>query len=351
MTIRPTVSVVIPTFNAGAWIQETLESVFRQTYPHDRIELLVVDDGSLDDTVNLARLVMHDRTIRGQVIENAHNRGVSAIRNVGWKLARGQWLQFLDADDLLAPNKIELQMEHTTRVPNEVAVVYSNWQGLALHDGTWHPIGPIHEPYVDDHTVVRILQDQYFGYVGPALIRKSALAAIGGFDEDCSLAEDLDAMLRLAMTGSRFYKAACAAATYFYRATPDSLWQQGVTNVDTMRRRLAIFAGAEEFLRSQSTQGSIGEDAAEGLARRYAKWAEFYLERDPHSFRYIARRLTALGQTCPPDQSRNVRVLSSVIGWETALRFRSSYRRARVVLEPQWWKRSGRFLRQRPIPS
>jgi glycosyltransferase involved in cell wall biosynthesis len=336
MSMRPTVSAVIPTYNARAWVQETLESVFQQTYPHDRIELLVVDDGSLDDTASVARAVMKDRTIRGQIIENAYNQGVSAARNTGWRLARGEWLQFLDADDLLAPNKIKLQMECALQAPDDVAVVYSNWQDFARRDGTWRPIWPIHEPFVDDDPVVHILQDLRFGYVGPVLIRKSSLAAIGGFDEEYSLGEDLDVMLRLAMTGSRFQKAASEAPTYFYRETPDSLWHKGVASVDTMRKFLAIFTCVEEFLRSQSADGSIGEVGRKGLAKRYTKWADFYLERadfylerDPDSFRDIVRRLAALGQTRPPGQSRNLRVLSSVIGWEKALRFRSSYRRAR----------------------
>jgi glycosyltransferase involved in cell wall biosynthesis len=333
MTITPTVSVVIPTYNARAWVEETLESVFRQTYPHNQIELLVVDDDSLDDTVDVVRSAMQDRTIQGQLIVNAHNRGVSAARNAGWKLATGEWLQFLDADDLLAPTKIELQIECTSRVPGEVAVVYSNWQGIALRDGTWHPFGPMHEPFVDDNTVSRILQDQHFGYVGPALIRKSSLAAIGGFDEECRLGEDLDVMLRLAMSGGHFWKAAGEAATYFYRDTPDSLWHQGVTSVDAMRKLLAMFTCAEEFLRSRSTDGSISEAGRKGLVQRYTRWAEFYLERDPGTFTDIARRLAALGQTSPRDLSRNLRVLSSVLGWERAMRFRSSYRRAAGMLQ------------------
>ena len=99
-----------------------------------------------------------------------------------------------------------------------------------------------------------------------------------------------------------------------------------------MRRLLAIFTSAEEFLRSQTTDGIVCEDGRQALARRYGKWAEFYLERDPQSFRDIVRRLAALGQTCPPDQSRNIRALSRVIGWEKTLRFRSCYRRAGVLL-------------------
>src|SRR5262245_12674341 len=111
--MSPSVSVVVPAYNARAWITESLESVFGQTYPHSQIELIVVDDGSQDDTADVARAAMRDRSICGQVIQLGRNAGVSAARNSGWTLARGEWIQFLDADDLLAPSKIALQMAAT----------------------------------------------------------------------------------------------------------------------------------------------------------------------------------------------------------------------------------------------
>lgn len=111
--VSPLVSVVIPTFNSSAFILEALESVFAQTYP--AIEVLVVDDGSTDDTQEKLAEAVKDGRIRYVYQEN---RGLGAARNTGIRLAAGKFIQFLDADDLLAPDKIEKQVELLERAPS-----------------------------------------------------------------------------------------------------------------------------------------------------------------------------------------------------------------------------------------
>jgi glycosyltransferase involved in cell wall biosynthesis len=320
---------VIPAFNARRWIAETLDSVYQQTYPHAQMEIIVVDDGSLDDTADVARSAVQGRTIRGRVIQFGRNQGVSAARNAGLAAASGEWIQFLDADDLLASNKVALQMEATSAPDADgVGVVYSNWQEIHEIDGEWRPVPPVHDLFVDDEPIIRILQDQYFGYVGPALIRKSALETIAGFNEHCNLAEDLDCMLRLAMAGERFAKAGGEQAAFFYRQTPTSLWKDGVRSVESMRAFLDVYRRTEAFLRSQNAAGAICEGGRVGLSRRYTKWAAFYLEHDAESFRDIARRVARLGVDPAPALNRNMRFLTRCVGWENALRLRSSFRRA-----------------------
>ena len=99
------VSVIIPAFNAGTYILETVESVLTQTY--SPIEIIVVDDGSTDDTrQKLTELISHSR-IR---YVRQENKGLSAARNAGIRLATGKYLQFLDADDLIEPTKLEKQV-------------------------------------------------------------------------------------------------------------------------------------------------------------------------------------------------------------------------------------------------
>jgi len=98
------VSIVIPCYNAEAWIAQAIESSLAQTWPQK--EVIVVNDGSRDGSVAVAR------TFEGagvRVIDQP-NRGASAARNAGLDAARGEFLQYLDADDLLAPDKIERQM-------------------------------------------------------------------------------------------------------------------------------------------------------------------------------------------------------------------------------------------------
>jgi glycosyltransferase involved in cell wall biosynthesis len=331
------ISVVIPMYNAASWINETLASVVRQTYPRDNIEVILVDDASRDDSVEVARTFLRDHSLTGHVIAREQNAGASAARNVGWRDARGQWIQFLDADDLLAPHKLERQAATAAQVPDDVVVVYSNWQNLELIDGQWRPTGAVSDLWVDDDAraarVAGILQEFSFGYGGPTLIRKAFLAVVGGFDEDLNLGEDIDLMLRVAMTGGRFQRAESREPVFFYRQTPGSLWRQSGAQMQSVRNMARVFRQAEAFLREQDAHG-LPVAARGSLARRYARCLEFFAGRDPDSYQQMFQWIGGLGLTaCPPYVSRGMQLASRLVGYENALRFRLSYwRQARAWL-------------------
>ncbi|MES2417963.1 MAG: glycosyltransferase [Bacteroidota bacterium] len=113
------VSVVIPAYNAEKTIAQTLTSVFEQTY--SPIEIIVVNDGSTDNTA--AVLASYGDKIKLITIEN---NGVSYARNLGYSHANGKYIQFLDSDDLLAPDKLDLQVKALEE--NNADVAYGNWQ-------------------------------------------------------------------------------------------------------------------------------------------------------------------------------------------------------------------------------
>jgi glycosyltransferase involved in cell wall biosynthesis len=327
---HPRVSIVVPTYNAAVWLDETLQSIAGQTLALDDVEVIVVDDASRDDSPNIARSFLAERPIAGRVVVHEKNAGVSATRNEGWQTARGTWIQFLDADDLLAPEKLELQMGCAEQLPDDVAVVYSSFQHVALNDGQWAPSGPVLEPDVDGETVERILQDMDFGYVGPTLIRREAVRSVGGFDERISLGEDIDLMLRLAMHAGRFRKAASDKPTFFYRETPQSLWREALAKPEATRNLVAIFRRAEEHLRARSADGHLSAAASDGLARRYSRWIELMLERDPEAFNETVAWIRGLGLTCPPGTGLGTRMATQLVGYGNALRLRLLYRRLRT---------------------
>jgi len=103
---QPLVSVIIPAFNSSDYVLEAIASAHAQTYAP--LEVIIIDDGSADDTAEKLRDLIETGRIRYQF---QTNQGLGAARNTGIKLARGKYLQFLDADDLIAPTKIEKQVQ------------------------------------------------------------------------------------------------------------------------------------------------------------------------------------------------------------------------------------------------
>src|SRR6266404_3172364 len=99
------VSILIPAFNAQEWIADTLRSAVRQTWQNK--EIIVVNDGSSDQTLAIAQ----EFEPQGVRIFTQKNQGAAAARNKAFSLSQGDYIQWLDADDLLAPNKIALQMK------------------------------------------------------------------------------------------------------------------------------------------------------------------------------------------------------------------------------------------------
>ena len=93
----PSISAVVPVYNASAWIREALQSVVEQRYPVDLLDILVVDDCSTDGSAEIADSYLASAPVRGRLIRTAKG-GPSRARNIGWRQAQGEWIQFLDAD-------------------------------------------------------------------------------------------------------------------------------------------------------------------------------------------------------------------------------------------------------------
>jgi glycosyltransferase involved in cell wall biosynthesis len=207
----------MPAYNAGPWIAESIASVFAQT--HSPCELIVVNDGSTDDTESRAQeaLTQAPPTFSTQLLSQT-NGGASRARNQGLQAAQGEFIQFLDADDLLSPRKIELQvLELNTQPAGRVASC--RW-GRFTHD-------PSQAAFVDQSVFQDfepmewlLLHASQLRMMHPAawLTPQSVAKEAGPWDESLSLNDDGEYFGRvvLASTGIRF----CAeeAATTHYRS-------------------------------------------------------------------------------------------------------------------------------------
>lgn len=181
----PRISVIIPAYNAEAFLRATIESVLSQTSPAH--EIIVVDDGSTDATTAVALSFQGRVTLVCQ-----QNQGPSAARNAGIRVATGDWIAFLDADDIMLPNKLSLQSAAIQANPT-LAVVYSTFAYLHA-DGTTTPMAPFQ--HVDLWPALRYRQPIL---PSTALVRADALREIGGFTlhPDRYFPEDWDLWFRL----------------------------------------------------------------------------------------------------------------------------------------------------------
>lgn len=114
--LNPLVSIIIPVYNAQKYLMDTIHCAIDQTWPNK--EILIINDGSTDNSLNIAKL-FESNIIK---IYSQLNSGASTARNLGLKLAKGEFIQFLDADDLLSPDKIEKQVLSLLQSPNKVAL-------------------------------------------------------------------------------------------------------------------------------------------------------------------------------------------------------------------------------------
>ena len=117
----PLVSILIPAYNAERWISDTIESALKQTWPNK--EIIIVDDGSRDKTLAVARRFESD-TVR---VATQANQGAAAARNRAFSMCKGEYIQWLDADDLLAPDKIALQMAVLESGGNQRTLLSASW--------------------------------------------------------------------------------------------------------------------------------------------------------------------------------------------------------------------------------
>ncbi|HTQ41039.1 MAG TPA: glycosyltransferase [Pirellulales bacterium] len=188
---EPLVSILIPCFNAEKYVGEAIESALAQTYP--RIEVVVVDDGSTDGSLDVIR--SFGRRIR---CETGPKRGACAARNQALRLSGGEFIQFLDADDLLEPMKIAMQLPML--LADEADIVLC--RGLLF--GDTRPACPIKRIVLPTPTADAFifLLNHPVGTENP-LHRRSCLEKVGGFREDLPRAQEGNLHCRLGAAGAR----------------------------------------------------------------------------------------------------------------------------------------------------
>lgn len=184
----PLISVIIPAYNSEKTIRETIESVIQQTF--DDWELIVINDGSQDRTVEIVSQIKDSR-IKLFYYQNA---GVSASRNRGFDKSVGEFISFLDADDIWTPDKLESQLNALHSHP-EAAVAYS-WTDYINESG--HFLYPGQQATLNGNVYRQMLVRFFLESGSNMLVRREAFLKVGGFKERLFMGEDWECCISLA---------------------------------------------------------------------------------------------------------------------------------------------------------
>jgi glycosyltransferase involved in cell wall biosynthesis len=192
----PLVSVIVPAYNAEAFVERTLKSVLRQTYKN--LEVLVVDDGSKDKTFEIVQSIA--QTDSRVILIRQKNAGVAAARNLAIEKSTGEYIAPIDADDIWYPEKIEKQVNCILKVDESVGLVYSWSINIDENDLI---IGQYQGSKAEGEVYISLLCQNFIDNASNPLIRRSCLKQIGGYNcqfkqQAAQGCEDWDIYLRIA---------------------------------------------------------------------------------------------------------------------------------------------------------
>src|ERR1043165_2198590 len=231
--MSPLVSILIPAYNAERWIGETLRSAIAQTWP--RKEIIIVDDGSKDQTLAVARKFASKEV----TVVTQENAGASTAKNKAFSIAQGEYIQWLDADDLLGPEKIAMQMAALDRVASKRTVlsteygmfIYRARKAAFTSHALWNDLTPA-------EWLLRRWEQNLYMQPATWLASRELTVAAGPWDTRLSLDDDGEYFTRvvLASDGIKFIP----GGRVYYRRGFDSLSYMSRSNKKYESQYLAI---------------------------------------------------------------------------------------------------------------
>lgn len=183
---NPLISVIMPTYNNGKYIVQAIDSIYAQKY--DNIEIVVVDDGSTDNTKEILK---HYNDIKYFYIEH---KGISVARNVALDNSHGEYIAFCDSDDYWLPGKISKQMQYFKEHP-DCEIVFTKYENFFENEKLKTDKRAMHE---------KLMENICKQYLPSSIVKKSLFNKYGNFDENFSGVEDTEFLYRILKKGIKF---------------------------------------------------------------------------------------------------------------------------------------------------
>jgi glycosyltransferase involved in cell wall biosynthesis len=276
--VYPLISVIIPVYNAGAYIKRAIASVNSQSY--DNIEIILINDGSTDNSLQILEPLLTEKI----TLFTQKNAGASSARNKGMELAKGTYIAFLDADDYWHKNKIKIQYEQMKEHPD-----WNSCFSLVTRISNQNFNSSIIKPIISEtHKLIDIFQSPYLG-TSSFMISKDALDLVGFFDESLETAEDIDFFLRTAKFGN---VGKINAFLVFKEVIDESLGNKITSYQDNLDVINSFLDSTPTFLQSNNTivknvqRKVYGDWCSDLIYRRYLTDAARLLSKNTNMFTF-----------------------------------------------------------------
>jgi glycosyltransferase involved in cell wall biosynthesis len=308
--MQPLVSILVPAYNAEEWIAETIRSAIAQTWT--RKELIIVDDGSSDHTAEVARRFASKEV----VVISTDNQGAAAARNHALKLSQGDYIQWLDADDLLAPDKVEKQLAALGESCDRSTLLSSSWayfnyrtqKARFLATALWQDLSPI-------EWLLRKMSENLHMQTATWLTSRELADKAGNWDTRLLSDDDGEYFCRvlLASRGTRFVR----DAKVYYRVMPSNrLSRIGMSDrkKDAMLVSMRMHVG---YLRSLEES----ERVRTACLTYVQNWLEFFYPERPDLVEQLQSIAAELGgHLQEPRLRRKYAWMKPIVGFEKAKR-------------------------------
>lgn len=331
--MKPFVSILIPAFNASEWIGETLQSAIAQTW--ERKEIIVVDDGSTDATLAVARRF----AAKNVTVVTQENQGAAAARNNAFRRCQGSYIQWLDADDLMSPDKIAKQMEVADRCSRRRTLLSSAW-GWFMYRSSRAEFVPtsLWCDLLPAEWLMRKMGQNLHMQTATWLVSRELTEVAGPWDTRLSVDDDGEYFCRVLLKsdGVRFVP----EARVFYRLSGVSSLSyigQSEKKIESQLRSMQLHIG---YLRSLEESESVRAACVKYLQT----WLMYFYPERPDLVRELERIAAELGgRLVVPQLSWKYSWIRAIFGWSLAKRAQILMPRCKWSIMRSWDKVQSRL--------
>ena len=321
------VSILIPAYNAEKWIKATIKSALNQTWP--KKEIIIVDDGSIDNTFEIAK-TFESNVVKVVAQENA---GACAARNKGLSYAQGDYIQWMDADDLLHPDKISLQLSDNEKGSTSRILLTCSWgkffyretQAKFKPNSLWQDLQPV-------EWIINKFEDSVWMNPTVWLVSRRLTELAGTWDKRTAPDDDGEYICRLVRISKKVKFVPYAKC--YYRIGNTSSLSAKRSDEHLKSIFLSMQLQIEHLLALESSSRS-----RHACVKLIQNTLQFFYQEKPELVIEACELAQSLGEALsPPEVTLKYYIVSKLLGWKIAKKMKNASYRAKLVALKSWDK-------------